>query len=211
MTKRHDAPARRRRCSSAAILLGPAIVRRASQARPARAGPQPGHVRRRDGGGARPRCSSCATSLAGAPGLGFSFQIIAWLWFTVLFANFAEAMAEGRGKAQADTLRRTRTRDRRPSACIGDRRDVCEPVPATDAQGRRPRAGRGGRPDPRATARSSRASPRSTKSAITGESRAGDPRERRRPLGRDRRHPRPLRLDQGPDHGRRTARPSSTA
>ena len=32
-----------------------------------------------------------------------------WLWFTVVFANFAEAMAEGRGKAQADTLRRART------------------------------------------------------------------------------------------------------
>lgn len=40
---------------------------------------------------------------------GFSGQITAWLWFTVLFANFAEAMAEGRGKAQADTLRRTKT------------------------------------------------------------------------------------------------------
>jgi K+-transporting ATPase ATPase B chain len=39
----------------------------------------------------------------------FSGQIAAWLWFTVLFANFAEAVAEGRGKAQADTLRRTRT------------------------------------------------------------------------------------------------------
>ena len=38
----------------------------------------------------------------------FSGQIAAWLWFTVLFANFAEAVAEGRGKAQADTLRRTR-------------------------------------------------------------------------------------------------------
>ena len=45
----------------------------------------------------------------GAPHLGFSLQIIVWLWFTVLFANFAEAVAEGRGKAQADTLRRTRT------------------------------------------------------------------------------------------------------
>ncbi len=41
--------------------------------------------------------------------LGFTFQIILWLWITVLFANFAEAVAEGRGKAQADTLRRTRT------------------------------------------------------------------------------------------------------
>jgi K+-transporting ATPase ATPase B chain len=39
----------------------------------------------------------------------FLGQLTAWLWFTVLFANFAEAMAEGRGKAQADTLRRTRT------------------------------------------------------------------------------------------------------
>jgi K+-transporting ATPase ATPase B chain len=46
---------------------------------------------------------------AGAAGTGFSFQIALWLWFTVLFANFAEAMAEARGKAQADALRRTRT------------------------------------------------------------------------------------------------------
>ncbi len=45
----------------------------------------------------------------GASGLGFSFQIILWLWFTVLFANFAEAVAEGRGKAQADSLRKSRT------------------------------------------------------------------------------------------------------
>src|ERR1700726_3666711 len=39
---------------------------------------------------------------------GFALQITLWLWFTVLFANFAEAMAEGRGKAQADTLRKAR-------------------------------------------------------------------------------------------------------
>ena len=45
----------------------------------------------------------------GAGGLAFSFQINLWLWFTVLFANFAEAVAEGRGKAQADNLRRTRS------------------------------------------------------------------------------------------------------
>src|SRR5258708_22749632 len=38
----------------------------------------------------------------------FIFAIAAWLWFTVLFANFAEAMAEGRGKAQADSLRQAR-------------------------------------------------------------------------------------------------------
>ena len=40
---------------------------------------------------------------------GFAFQINLWLWFTLLFANFAEAVAEGRGKAQADALRRTRS------------------------------------------------------------------------------------------------------
>jgi K+-transporting ATPase ATPase B chain len=45
----------------------------------------------------------------GGEDLGFAFQIIVWLWFTVLFANLAEAVAEGRGKAQADALRRTRT------------------------------------------------------------------------------------------------------
>ena len=45
----------------------------------------------------------------GAAGLGFELQIALWLWFTVLFATFAEAMAEARGKAQAETLRRTKT------------------------------------------------------------------------------------------------------
>src|ERR1700739_3173837 len=47
--------------------------------------------------------------VTGGANLGFTFQIILWLWFTVLFANFAEAIAEGRGKAQADSLRKTRT------------------------------------------------------------------------------------------------------
>jgi K+-transporting ATPase ATPase B chain len=47
--------------------------------------------------------------ITGGENLGFTFQIIFWLWFTVLFANFAEAIAEGRGKAQADSLRRQRT------------------------------------------------------------------------------------------------------
>ncbi|UWU94546.1 potassium-transporting ATPase subunit KdpB [Bradyrhizobium sp. CB1015] len=47
--------------------------------------------------------------VTGGENLGFTFQIILWLWFTVLFANLAEAVAEGRGKAQAETLRKTRT------------------------------------------------------------------------------------------------------
>ncbi len=45
----------------------------------------------------------------GGANIGFQVQISLWLWFTVLFANFAEAMAEARGKAQADTLRKTKT------------------------------------------------------------------------------------------------------
>src|SRR3989440_12215122 len=45
----------------------------------------------------------------GGPAFKFNLQITLWLWFTVVFANFAEAMAEGRGKAQADTLRKARS------------------------------------------------------------------------------------------------------
>ena len=48
-------------------------------------------------------------AFTGAGGVLFGIQIALWLWFTVLFANFAEAMAEARGKAQADALRKTKT------------------------------------------------------------------------------------------------------
>jgi K+-transporting ATPase ATPase B chain len=66
----------------------------------------------------------------------FSGQIAAWLWFTVLFANFAEAVAEGRGKAQADALRKTRT-DTRAKRLIDPQgksgtNDVYEGVSALD-------------------------------------------------------------------------------
>jgi K+-transporting ATPase ATPase B chain len=50
-----------------------------------------------------------ALLLKGTAGFKFNLQITLWLWFTVVFANFAEAMAEGRGKAQADTLRKARS------------------------------------------------------------------------------------------------------
>ena len=55
----------------------------------------------------------------GGTHLGFAFQINLWLWFTVLFANFAEAVAEGRGKAQAASLRKTKTEACRQAARIG--------------------------------------------------------------------------------------------
>src|SRR3981189_3464134 len=47
--------------------------------------------------------------VTGGANLGFTFQVILWLWFTVLFANFAEAVAAGRGTAQAESLKKTRT------------------------------------------------------------------------------------------------------
>ncbi|HZM62116.1 MAG TPA: potassium-transporting ATPase subunit KdpB, partial [Vicinamibacterales bacterium] len=59
--------------------------------------------------------------------LGFEFQITFWLWLTVLFANFAEAMAEGRGKAQAETLRRAKTE----TTATREREGSIERVPAT--------------------------------------------------------------------------------
>ncbi|RUY11784.1 K(+)-transporting ATPase subunit B [Mesorhizobium sp. M2A.F.Ca.ET.040.01.1.1] len=59
--------------------------------------------------------------IAGGGDLGFTLQIIIWLWFTVLFANFAEAVAEGRGKAQADSLRKARTEIQAKLLSNGDR------------------------------------------------------------------------------------------
>lgn len=59
--------------------------------------------------------------ITGAAGTGFALQIAIWLWFTVLFANFAEAMAEARGKAQADALRKTKTDSLAKKIMSGDR------------------------------------------------------------------------------------------
>ena len=83
---------------------------------------------------------------------GFSGQISLWLWFTVLFANFAEALAEGRGKAQADTLRSART-DTVAHRLLSD--GTVETVSASGWP-RRPCGCGGGRHDPPPTARSSK-------------------------------------------------------
>lgn len=64
----------------------------------------------------------------------FESQIVLWLWFTVLFANFAEAVAEGRGKAQADTLRRTRTETRAKRILMPNNHELFEGVSAEDLQ-----------------------------------------------------------------------------
>ena len=62
--------------------------------------------------------------VTGGTRLLFEVQIIVWLWFTVLFANFAEAVAEGRGKAQAETLRRTRTETQAKLLTGSDRKSI---------------------------------------------------------------------------------------
>src|SRR5678815_5082702 len=67
---------------------------------------------------------------AGDASPGFIAAISVWLWFTVLFANFAEAMAEGRGKAQADALRKARKEV--PAYVLDEaRRDAHKPVSYT--------------------------------------------------------------------------------
>jgi K+-transporting ATPase ATPase B chain len=66
---------------------------------------------------------------SGGENLAFTFQIILWLWFTVVFANFAEAVAEGRGKAQAESLRKTRTESQAKLVTGADR--IYRLVPGT--------------------------------------------------------------------------------
>jgi K+-transporting ATPase ATPase B chain len=68
--------------------------------------------------------------VTGGGSIGFEFQIVLWLWFTVLFANFAEAIAEGRGKAQADALRKTRT-ETLAKLLTGSDRSSTKKVPGT--------------------------------------------------------------------------------
>jgi K+-transporting ATPase ATPase B chain len=63
---------------------------------------------------------------------GFILAVALWLWFTVLFANFAEAMAEGRGKAQAAALRQTRRTTTAKKLATIDRNGPSNPVPSTD-------------------------------------------------------------------------------
>jgi len=66
--------------------------------------------------------------IPGVTNSGFELQITLWLWFTVLFANFAEAMAEGRGKAQADNLRKAKTETIAHRVVSGDKaEDVAAP------------------------------------------------------------------------------------
>ncbi len=113
-----------------------------------------------------------------------------WLWFTVLFANFAEAMAEGRGKAQAETLRRARSETiaKRIDLQRQDRRD-------SQRETARRRSGFSCRRRTHSRRRRDRRR-RCFGRRIRDHRRvcAGDSRSRRRPLGRHRRHARSQRL-----------------
>ena len=141
--------------------------------------------------------------VTGGHGLGFSFQINLWLWFTVYFANFAEAVAEGRGKAQAAALRQTKTD---AVAKVLDK-GATQPrsIPATALkQGDIVLVEAGDLVPSDGDVIEGVASV--NEAAITGESAPVIRESRRRPFGRHRRHDRHLRLDQGAHHGR--ARPT---
>ena len=145
----------------------------------------------------RRSCSSGTTARPPPTRTSSSDWWLLFLWFTVLFANFAEAVAEGRGKAQADTLRKTRSetlaRRRRPDGTIDevpsttlDVGDECvvtagEVIPSDgeviEGIAQRRRVG-----DHRRVG-------------------AGHPRVGRRPLGRDGRHPGAVRRDRRAHHG----------
>ncbi len=138
-----------------------------------------------------------AVDIAQGHAVAFEAQIVIWLWLTVLFANFAEALAEGRGKAQAESLRKTRTTTIARLLGAGD---VEEPRPAPGSARRRPRRLRGRRRDPgrRRDRRGHRIGRRVRRDRRVG---ARDPRVGWRPLRRHRRHARPQRPHRDPRHG----------
>ena len=137
--------------------------------------------------------------MTGSESLGFTFQIILWLWFTVLFANFAEAVAEGRGKAQAEIAEENPYR-KPGQAALRLRPDL--PHGAWhQPESRRYRAGRGRRQHSFRW-RGDRGRRFRQRGRHHRRIRACYPRIRWRPLGRDRRHPGAVGLDPCPHHGR---------
>ena len=122
----------------------------------------------------------------------FTFTVAIWLWLTVVFANLAEALAEGRGKAQADALRAMRTET------VARLRDGGE-KPASELTARRRRRRRGGRADPR---RRHRDRGHRLGRRVGDHRRVGarHPRVRRRPQRGHRRHARALRPHRRRDH-----------
>ncbi len=183
-------------------IVAPAALDAAPQARSARADAQPGHLRHRGRRRRWSRVSSCATLLAHNGQAAFSGQIAAWLWFTVLFANFAEAVAEGRGKAQAGRPAPHPQRYARQTLYrLRESRGARRGRQRARSARRRHRARRGRRDHPRRR-RDHRGRRLGQRIGDHRRIRAGHPRSGRRPLGRDRRNDGALRLHQGADHRR---------
>ena len=170
--------------------------RRSRKLDPRHDDPQPGHVRGRgrraadhadlDRAGVRRRPQ------AGHDPAWFTFTVAVWLWLTVLFGNFAEAIAEGRGKAQADALRAMRTET------VARLRDGGERAGRRAApRRRRRRRGRRGHPRRRHRDRGHRLGRRVRDHRRVG---ARHPRGRRRPQRGHRRHARALRPHRRRDH-----------
>ena len=152
-------------------------------------------------------CSSSRSAPPGAPSSPivepswFAWLIVVWLWLTVIFANLAEAVAEGRGKAQAEIAAQDQDRHHGPPP---RRMDARRPGPrrrrrrAAAATGRRRR--RRGRPD---DSRRRRRRGRHCLGGRVGDHRrvgTGHPRVRRRPLGGHRRHHRAVGPHRRQDH-----------
>ena len=135
----------------------------------------------------------------GAASIGFSLQIVIWLWFTVLFANFAEAVAEGRGKAQAESLRKTRT-ETQAKLLSGDDPKKYSLVPGNSLKVGERRHSRSGRYNPLGR-RSDRGRGFGERGRDHRRKRPRDPRIGRRPVCRHGRHAGPVGLDQGTHHG----------
>ena len=210
-----------------AVRPGPAEGRAAAGVRHAPAGhpvEEPGDVRGR--GRHRPvdrlhGRQGRSTPARRWPSLGYLIALDVWLFLTVLFANFAEALAEARGKAQADALRKTRqetpahparaTRPTSDAALLGARPRSSRRADGLDRPaGRRPgrRRGRAVHPRRRRDHRRRRVRRRVGHHRRVGP---GRPRGRRRPLRRHRRHARAVRPHRRPHHGRRPGSRSSTA
>ena len=219
----HAPPEAARRAHSARRSSSRRCPAPSASSNPKRHVAQPRHVHRRgrrrahDGPRDRRAVPRRADRAAQPSRSRFTWAIAIWLWLTVLFANLAESVAEGRGKAQAASLRKTRTTtDRATASPPTTRRRTRLPPNAPSVRGRlgrsAPRRRRGrdrGRADPRR--RRHRLGHRVRRRVGDHRRvRPGRARVRRRPQRGHRRHPRALRPHRRADHHASPARRSST-
>ena len=199
-------------CSIPTLLQARRSSTAFTQAEPARAMAQPGDVRRLRRQHPHHRCCACRRcSGEGEAPAGFILAIALWLWFTVLFANFAEALAEGRSKAQAASLRGLKKETwAKKLEAAAPRRASGYPIEPTDLRKGDVVLVEANDVDP-ARRRGDRRRGLGRRERHHRRIGAGDPRIGRRLLGRHRRHARAVGLDRRARHASTRARPSSTA